>query len=164
MTANSISNWFERARAQAARRHLVVIREDGQCLVLPALPTTSINPEMVIAIEQIIPSIRKRNVAVIGNTTWASSPSPGLQAAKDAIPFWGLLMGFTSIGHSVWVFHASANLLIAGCRDADVLIVDSASVVELPANWQSAAEKVMRNPQILIHDRASYKLLSIVHE
>jgi hypothetical protein len=161
MTNASIEDSFERARVLAAQGQLVVVRGDGQCLILPALATASVNPEKVAAIEQIIPSTSKRRVAVIGDTTWATNATPSLQVANQAIPFFGLLMGFTSIGHSVWVFEGSANVLAAGCRGADVLIVDSASVAKLPNDWQIRAEGVMRNPQILIHDRASYKLRSV---
>jgi hypothetical protein len=161
LNVNSIEDCFERARARAAEGNLVVVRGDGQCLLLPALRPASVNAEMVVAIEQMMPSTTQRRVAVIGETTWATGGQPSLQAASQAIPFWGLLMGFASIGHSVWVFHGSANLLSPGCRGADVLIVDSASLAALPNNWQVEAAGVMRNRQILVHDRASYKLLPV---
>ena len=158
MTAANVEDWFERARTQAAQGNLVVVREDGECLVLPALTPDAVRPEMVAAVERMLPSTTKRNVAVIGDTAWASSASPSLQSANLAVPFFGLLMGFGCIGHSVWIFSAAASLLSAGCRGADVLIVDSASVASLPADWQVEAKKVMRHAQILIHDRATYKL------
>ena len=37
-----------------------------------------------------------------------------------------MLMGFACIGHSVWIFDGSADVFESGCREADVLIVDSA--------------------------------------
>jgi hypothetical protein len=73
-------------------------------------------------------------------------------------------MGIATVGHSVWIFDGAVNVLNAGCRDADVLIVDSASVPLLPADWTIGAEKVMRNPQILVHDRNSYQLRSFQPE
>jgi hypothetical protein len=162
MTSESIEHQFKQARAQAAQGNLVVVREDGKQLLLPLIRPTAVRPEMVAAIEQIIPSTTKRNVAVIGDVSWASSDEPSLQAASRAIPFWGMLMGFASIGHAVWVFHGSVDLLCVGCKDADALIVDSAALGPLPSDWQAKAAKVMRNPQILVHDRASYKLLYAV--
>jgi hypothetical protein len=39
-----------------------------------------------------------RNVAVIGDTAWAMAPAPDIRAANRAIPFFGLLMGFSTIG------------------------------------------------------------------
>jgi len=159
MTSVNVESLFEQARTHARKGNLVVVRLDSKHLLLPAMPKTSVKPELVAAVEQIIPSTTKRMVAVIGNTSWASSGQPNLQAANQAIPFWGLLMGLASIGHAIWVFQDSASLLVAGCRGADALIVDSACLAKLPGNWQTEAARVMRNPQILVHDRATYKLL-----
>jgi hypothetical protein len=117
---------------------------------------------MKVTVEQMLPSTTKRRVAVIGETSWASGDKPSFQTANQAIPFFGFLAGFAHIGHSVWVFRGSADLLCAGCRDADVLIVDSACLALLPKDWQVEAASTMRNPQILVHDRATYKLLMAV--
>ena len=159
MANDSVESWFEQARAQAAHGNIVVVRRDGKNLLLPLVGTASVRPETVAAIEEMIPSTTKRNVAVIGDTSWATSRDPSLQVASRAIPFWGLLMGIASIGHAVWFFDGSPGLLCAGCCNADVLIVDSASLVSLPNDWQAEAARVMRNSQILVHDRASYRLL-----
>jgi len=149
---------FEQVRNHAAKGQLVITRADGLLMLLPAMARASVNPEMVAAVERIIPPTIKRNVAVIGDTAWASASSARLQAANQAIPFFGMLMAFNCIGHSVWVFDGSANTLSSGCSEADVLIVDSASVSALPSDWQLQAKATMRNPQILIHDRATYSL------
>jgi hypothetical protein len=42
----------------------------------------------------------------------------------QAIPFFGFLLGFAAIGHRVWVFEGHSSALQAGCREADLLIVD----------------------------------------
>ncbi len=162
MTNPTIEEWFKKAREYAAQGNLVVVREDGKHLLLPAIHPSSVKPEMTAAVEQMIPSTTKRRVAVISETSWASCGKPSLQAGSQAIPFLGFLTGFAHIGHSVWIFHGSHDLLCAGCRGADVLIVDSASLAALPRDWQVEAASTMRNPQILVHDRASYKLLSAV--
>ena len=162
MTSLIIEKWFKQAREYAGRGNLVVLREDGKCLLLPSIQPTSVKAEMKVAIERIVPSTTRRRVAVIGETSWATNGKPSLQAANEAIPFCGLLMGFAHIGHAVWVFRGSADLLCAGCRGADVLIVDSACLRLLPRDWQAEAASTMRNPQILVHDRATYKLLIAV--
>jgi hypothetical protein len=149
---------FEQVRTRAAQGNLVIVRADGEHLLLPALAKDSVNPKMIASVERIIPSTNKRNVAVIADTIWTSEVSPGIQAAGGAIPFFGMLMGFACIGHSVWVFNGAKTLLTAGCRGADLLIVDSACVADLPTNWQFEAEGSMRCPQIVIHDRATYQL------
>jgi hypothetical protein len=75
-----------------------------------------------------------------------------------AVPFLGILMGFSYSGHAVWIFDGEASQLIEGCRDADVLIVDSAVVPTLEPGWQDQVAKAMRNVNILIHERADFKL------
>jgi len=160
MTSLIIESWFKRAREHAGRGNLVVLREDGKLLLMPSIQPASVTPHMKVTVEQMLPSTTKRRVAVIGETSWASGDKPSFQTANQAIPFFGFLAGFAHIGHAVWVFRGSPDLLCAGCRDADVLIVDSASLGLLPRDWQVEAASTMRNPQILVHDRASYKLLS----
>jgi hypothetical protein len=113
---------------------------------------------MAQGMERLIPSVVKRNVAVIADTGFTGEAAPDLAKASKAIPFLGLLTGLTYIGHHVWVFEGHASALAAGCRDADVLIVDSGVVPHLEKGWEKAAEAVMRNANILIHDRATFKL------
>jgi hypothetical protein len=148
---------FKAVRA-AAQGQLVIVRPDGRWLLLPALKKEAVGPDRVAHAERMMPSQTRRNVAVIGDVLWAAGDIRTLQAANHAIPFFGLLMGLACIGHSVWIFDGGADVLEAGCREADVLIVDSACLTTLSPDWQGRAARVMRNPEILIHDRACYKL------
>jgi hypothetical protein len=159
MTAESIESRFEWVRMKAVRRLLVVVPRVGDCLLLPALDAASVKPEMAAAVESVIPSETPRSVAVIGNTTLPPNVPPSIQAFNQAIPFFGMLMGFTYIGHAVWVFDGPGTQFTAGCRDADVVMVDSALIPTLSDNWPADARNVMRGRQVLIHDRATYRLL-----
>jgi hypothetical protein len=153
----SLEHVFAQIREKAAQRQLVILRPDGRQLVLPALEKCP--PEAMASVERMLPSSVKRNVAVIGETAWTMMDKPGLQAANQAIPFFGLLMGFAAIGHAVWIFNAAGTaLLSAACRDADVLIVDGARLDSLPSGWQASAQQTMRNRQVLVHDRATHQL------
>jgi hypothetical protein len=154
----NIQNSFELVRAKAAQGQLVIVRPDGQHLLLPAMGKENVRAEMVAGVERILPSTTRRNVAVIGDTTWATGAAPCIQTANQAIPFFGMLMGFACIGHAVWIFDGSVDVFESGCREADVLIVDSARLNALSSDWQHNAAKVMRSPQILVHDRATYQL------
>jgi hypothetical protein len=150
---------FAAIRQKAALGKLVVLRPDGQYLVVPAGPKESFPKELVASVESMLPSKVQRNVAVIGDTSWAATAAPTLQAANQAIPFFGHLMGFATIGHAVWVFDPrNTATLTAGCRDADVLLVDSARQAALPNGWQATTALVMRHPQILVHDRQTHQL------
>jgi hypothetical protein len=149
---------FAPIREKASQRNLVILRPNGQYLLLPVNLKDAVPPEAVATVEQILPSTPARNVAVIGETSWTMAASPSVQSANEAIPFFGLLMGLATIGHAVWVFDSN-TAIIGGCRLADVLIVDSESVPALPRGWQAQAKQVMRQaPQILVHDRATYRL------
>jgi hypothetical protein len=58
----------------------------------------------------------------------------------------------------VWIFEGHPSALQAGCRDADVLIVDSAMLPVLQTDWQDVAAAAMRNANLLVHDRANFQL------
>jgi hypothetical protein len=147
---------FRLARAKAVQQQLVIIRPDSRFLLFPAMKPGS--SEMLASLERLLPSCPTRNAAVIADTAWSTMESPSLQDASRAIPFLGMLVGFTSIGHVVWVFDGRAGFLSAGCREADLLIVDGALLAEVPPDWETTARKVIRNPQILVHERATFKL------
>ncbi len=105
-------------------------------------------------IKQMMPPTVKRNVAVISYT----EPEAVLADITRAIPFIGMLMGLAYIGHAVWIFEGHASALAAGCRDADVLIVDSAMAPFLAADLKAVVSAVMRRPEIYLHDRATFSL------
>ena len=149
---------FATMREKAAQRQIVILRPDGRYLLLPLPEKGAAPPEAVASIERILPSSVKRNVAVIGETAWTTG-TLSLPAANLAIPFFGLLMGLATIGHAVWIFDAATvTLLAVGCKDADFLIVDSASLESLSPGWQATAAKSMRSPQVLVHDRGTHRL------
>ena len=152
---------FGQVRERAAAGQLVVVRSDGKNILLPALDKAAVSAQMIAAVEQILPSSLKRNVAVIGDTAWAMADKPDLRMANQAIPYFGLLMGLCTIGHAVWLFPArSVAVLAAGCRDADVLITDSQHLTTFPAGWQDAVAKTMREPKMLVYDAATTRLRS----
>jgi hypothetical protein len=153
----AVERVFASIRAKAAYNELVILRPDGRQLALPAL--RKVSPEMLAGIEKMLPSTVKRNVAVMGETAWTMSNPATVVEASKAIPFFGLLMGFASLGHAVWIFNPKgAALLTAGCRHADVVIADDACRSILAPGWQTIAQSVMRNKQILVHDRQTNQL------
>ncbi len=77
---------------------------------------------------------------------------------SKAVPFMGMLLGFAYIGHAVWVFEGHGSALADGCRNADILLVDSAMVPHLQPDWQTVAGSTMRRPEIYTHDRATFRL------
>jgi hypothetical protein len=151
---------FAPIREKAAQGNLVILRPNGQFLVLPGIPREKANPEGVASMERLLPSTPRRRVAVVADTKWTLDASPSVQRASESIPFFGLLMGLTSIGHAVWVVGPETDLAGA-CRESDLLIVDSACAASMPRGWDERAYHAMSSRQILIHDRATYKLVPL---
>jgi hypothetical protein len=154
---HAVEGIFASIREKAAHGRLVIMRPDGRQVALPALQNLS--PEMLAGIEKILPSTVKRNVAVMGETGWTMGDEVTVPAANKAIPFFGLLMGLSCLGHAVWIFNPKGPILLtAGCRDADVLILDDVCCSILPLGWQAIALSTMRNKEILVHDRETNQL------
>src|SRR5204863_4459621 len=105
-------------------------------------------------IEKMISPAVKRKIAAIAYTELEAVQTD----AGRAIPFLGILLGFAYIGHTVWVFEGHSSALAAGCRDADVLIVDGGMAPHLPPDWRTVASASMKKPEIYLHDRASFSL------
>ena len=148
------------AAGETGTAGVLIVRKDLKPLVLPRLPESPKLNAQAAGLAKLVPPSVKRNIAVISGTAFAgeSSSQPNFAEAAKAIPFLGNLMGFCYLGHAVWIFEADARTLVPGCRDADLLIVDSALRAGLPAGWQDAAAKVMRNANILVQDRATFQL------
>ncbi|MBZ5580495.1 MAG: hypothetical protein LAP40_28415 [Acidobacteriia bacterium] len=158
-TASPLAQTFASMRQRAAQRQLAILRPDGRQVLLPALARETAPPSAVAAVEKLLPPSVQRNVAVIGDTAWTMAEKPNLRDAGSAIPFFGMLMGFATIGHAVWIFDGStAGMLAAGCRESDLVIVDGARVEALPAGWRDLVTPVMRGKQILAYDRATQQL------
>jgi hypothetical protein len=151
-----IEEVFASARGQS--RQQVVIVTPGRIFMFQPCPASgAMSADKVASIEQMMPSKVKRNVAAIAFTELG-----GLVAdASKAIPFLGILLGFAYIGHAVWVFEGHPSALAAGCRDAEVLIVDGAMVPYLQSDWVAVASSVMKRPEIYVHDRATYSLRKV---
>jgi len=151
-----IEEVFARARRQSV--HQVIIVTPGRMLMSQPCPAPgSMPPDKVTSVEQMMPAKVKRHVAVIAFTELGGLTND----PSKAIPFLGLLLGLAYIGHAVWVFEGHPSALAAGCRDADVLIVDGAMVPKLQQDWVSVASGVMRHPEVYTHDRATYSLRKI---
>jgi len=159
---------FDKAR-QAARgegeqppgaqgRHVIIVTPGRMLKFQPCPPPGSMADVNVQSVERMIPSTVTRSVAAIAYTELEALQKD----AGRAIPFHGFLLGFAYIGHTVWVFEGHPSALAAGCREADVLLVDSAMLPHLQTDWAAVAVKAMRHPEIYLHDRATYSLKKLV--
>ncbi|HEV2691026.1 MAG TPA: hypothetical protein VGV35_20865 [Bryobacteraceae bacterium] len=165
---DGIEEVFANARKMAAGeggpRGLVIVRPDRKYLLIPALAASPELDAQSAGLERLVPSAITRNIAVIADTGFlsngngAATTPPSIAAIGKSIPFLGNLMGLCYLGHAVWIFEGDTSALEAGCRDADLLFVDSGMLTSLQPGWLEGVAKVMRNANILIQDRASFQL------
>ena len=149
---------FSAVRQAAARGQLVIVRPAGNFLLLPKLPAGSVSSEMTAGPASLVPPDCCRNIAVIATVESEISSNPTVTDIQRTIPFFGLLMAFSYLGHAVWVFDGKADSLAAGCRGADVLLIDSQVLPSMQSGWLTTTAAVMRNHNVLIHDRATSNL------
>ena len=86
-----------------------------------------------------------------------------LRAAGKAIPFFGLLLNLASAGNPLWIFEGQKEAVPHGCRQADLLFIDSILADKLTTNTLDQAAHVMRSGNIAVYDRSSRKIALIRH-
>jgi hypothetical protein len=140
-----------------AVRGVAVLTPERKVTIIPRLPGTPAVQNMTANLNKMIPADTKRNIAGIGYTAAASLSAPN--DPRQSAPFFALLSGLCYLGHAVWVFEGHPSALEAGCREADVLIVDSGVRQLLTAGWVDRVAAVMRNANVLVFDRVAAKLM-----
>jgi hypothetical protein len=158
----AFENLFAEVRQEATRnRGLSIVRPDGKRLILPPPEAGSIAAQRVKALEAILASKPTRQIAAIAASgAFAGGPdqAPKVTEIARQVPFLGMLIGFSFVGHAVWAFESNPAMLRPGCGSADLLIVDSEALASLPSGWQDEAASAMRNANILVFDRGKEKL------
>jgi hypothetical protein len=161
-TRPDIESIFKRARKAAAEPNLstdgvyhrqIIIVTPGRLLIGKDCPLASeLTEEQIARLEKWIPRSPTKQIGVIAYTFIDALKKD----MRRTIPFIDYLLGFSAIGHSVWVFEGHPGSLAAGCRDADLLLVDSGMLPELDKNpdWQKVALGTMREKEIKLVKRA----------
>ncbi len=160
---------FQQARTrtrQGDRWQIVLVRADQSLLPLTCIPRQAMTKEQLAQAHRVIPEGMPRNVAVIASTqlipdpsdTGASPAVAQLKAAGRSIPFFGLLLSLASAGNPTWIFEGSPETLVPGCRNADLLFIDSAFAGKIPMKTLDDAAGVMRSANIAVYDRNSRKI------
>jgi hypothetical protein len=157
-----INRVFDQARKSAAgeqdpSRQVVLITPGRMLMLQPCPPPGSMPQNVVTQIERLVSPKVKRKIAVIAYTE-LQAITKGL---SQAIPFFGMLIGMAYIGHAVWIFEGHATALAAGCKEADVLIVDSGMVPHLPTDWRTMASSGAPKVEIYVHDRTNHSLSKV---
>ena len=148
---------FSRARAAAAQTHTgedgierrqVIIITPGRLLVAKGSPLAEDIPvEQLALLGELVPPQPLINIAVLAYTYLDALKTD----IRRAIPFFDFLLGFAALGHTVWVFEGHASALSVGCREADLLLVDSGLLPALEAHnpdWRAQALQAMRGDTV----------------
>jgi hypothetical protein len=156
-----IEQVFERARKSATAVHPdedglyhreVIIVTPGRLLVEKKAPLARDIPsamrDRLIALAPPEPPLA---MAAIAYTYFEALKKD----IRSAIPFIDHLLGFAALGHSVWIFEGHRSAISAGCRGADMLLVDSAMLpfLEEMPDWQQQALEAMRGREIKLISR-----------
>lgn len=130
----------------------VIIVTPGRLLISKVCPLPSEIPaDELFKLTSLIPPQPQKNIAVITYTF--------LEALKEdilkAIPFFGFLLGFAAIGHKIWIFEGHSSAIQAGCREADMLVIDGGILPFLGEDmvWRNIALGAMREKEIKIIPR-----------
>jgi hypothetical protein len=139
----------------AAPARYVVHVTPGRLVKLIPCPAPGTMPaQQVDGIAKLLPPDPPRRIAVI-----AYAPAePDVAKTAKAIPFLGMLLGMAYLGHAVWIFEGHPSALAAGCREAQVLMVDGAMLPHLPPDWQTVAKAAAPRASIYVHDRDTFAL------
>jgi len=158
-----IGGIFSRARTAAAQTHArndgsvhrqVIIITPGRLLIAKSCPDVeNIPEEQILFLNGLVPPQPLINIAVLAYTY--------LDALKEdirrAIPFFDYLLGFAALGQTVWVFEGHTSSLSVGCREVDLLIVDSGFLPALEMHnpeWRNQALQAMRGNTIRLIARS----------
>lgn len=137
----------------AGERRVALITPGRLVMSIPCPRAGSVTEEMLAAVRGIIPGQPKQAITVIAFNDVVAQGALNIGQVNSLIPFLGYLMGMAFDGHTVVVFEGHAAALSAGCRDADLVIVDQKMAEHLPNNWVKVASRAMRIPRMLVLNR-----------
>src|SRR5450755_43267 len=148
-----------RSRLAAGQRCVAIVTPGRLIHLVPAPPPGSVSPQQSASVSRLFPADRPLSISVIAY----NHVDALLQDQSQCIPFLGMLVGLSYAGHNVIVFEGHADALEAGLRKADALIIDSAMLPHLPANWMEVAVRVMSPARrTLVHNRQGFALQAVI--
>jgi hypothetical protein len=155
---------FDRARAAAGEInldeigqafHQIIIVTPGRLLISKTCPLLEDIPvELTALLSELVPPQPTVDIAVIAYTYLDALKTD----MRRAIPFIDFLLGFGAVGHRVCVFEGHSSALSAGCKDADLLLVDEkmAEILDREnTDWRAQARAAMRGETIKLIARPS---------
>lgn len=153
----NLSTIFDSARAAASElildeiekaHHQIIFITPGRLLISKDCPLAENIPvEQLALLGELVPPRPAINIAVIAYTYLEALQKD----MRRAIPFVDFLLGFGALGHRVWIFEGHSSALVAGCKNADLLLVDEkmAEIIDQENHeWRAQALAVMQGDTI----------------
>ncbi|NMB62487.1 MAG: hypothetical protein GYA18_09140 [Chloroflexi bacterium] len=114
------------------QRRVVIVSPGRLILLKDSYPPDTLPSENRIVLEDLLPSEKTLKIAVIAYTYLEALRTD----IRKAIPFFDYLLGFTYLGHAVWIFEGHSSAMADGCRDADYVLVDQRMLPYLDEDWR----------------------------
>jgi hypothetical protein len=144
--------------ADGSERHLAIVTPGRAVLFHACPPTGSLPDEVVAPLHRWLPGDEPLDVTVITYTKLEAM----LSDLGRCVPFFGVLMGFASVGHNVVLFEGHPSAFATGVQDSDVVLVDSAMLPYLQTDWLRVARRVSRpGARILVPYRDDGSLIEV---
>lgn len=143
------------------QRGVAIVTPGRSALFIPAPPPGSMSRKNVESAKRGLRANKILKISVISYTKLEAVMED--KEKTKCIPFLGHLISFAYLGHNVVVFEGHPSALESGIRNSDLLIIDSGMMPFLQENWADIAYQVMApDARIMMHERDSYSLLSII--
>lgn len=182
---SNMATFFAEARSQLiladppldgqeeGHHYICIITPERSSHYIPCSPPGSFSSEEVEPVIELLPPDRPLNIcAIVYNSNEACMQGVAdvdadikliMKNMDKCIPFFGYLLAFGYIGHSVLAFEGHWSAFESGVRACDVLLIDSAMLLFLQPDWEDIANKVMQpERRILIHNREDYTLSEVL--
>lgn len=139
---------------------IAIVTPERRVIYEPCPWPGSLQAEQVGPIKKLMPPAPPLNISAVSYTSVEAFMQDTTKL--KCIPFFGFLLGFGYIGHSVVVFEGHPSAFESGVRNSDVLLVDSGMLPFIQNDWVEVALRVMRpGAKILVHDRETLTLLPV---
>jgi hypothetical protein len=135
---------------EKGQRCVALITPGRLIMAIPCPPAGAVTDEMLSSIRRIVPHEPRQAITVIGFNDIVKQNALNPGQINALIPFLGYLIGMAYDGHNVVVFEGHPSAFQAGCKNADLLLVDQSMAVHLQNDWVRVASSVMKTPRILV--------------
>jgi hypothetical protein len=156
-----IRRCFTDARRLSAGAHgtrwVVIIAADGTLVNIP-VPGAADADQTLLRDVRLALSPNKEphtglTITAINCTTGAQRRARSFHKKLSLVPNLSYLVGAACLGNTVVSFEGHPTDFVAGCIDADMLLLDDGMIPLVQPDWAVIAVKTLRQPRIILFGR-----------